>query len=766
MATTLAELEKALKSEFAKQSFTISASLSDAQYSDGFQVVSASPKDGIYADFVLPRLESILTSNSCSIEGLSILEIGPGPESVLTCLPHHLRKAVKKYTAYEPNHVFAEKLKTSLDLSSCRENLFPSLKSAAVVHEFKFHPEVKRTNDVLQSEDTSFDIILFCHSLYGLKPQSEYIKKAISMLSDRSKDSLVVVFHREGVLELGDLVCHQVVNHPLGMVSVTDRDDALDNFAQFIAGCKAPDVNENHDVCTAWRQICREHGLRNQAHPDVIMFSSPDALFTFNRGALALPELLDVVPQAPSDYVVKNREARVYRPAAIVRPTSITHVQECVRWALRHKLSLTVIGGGHSGQCLRPNVVAVNMSAFKEIYIWRDQTSTPNELVVAGAGCTSGDIIGYTLAAGLTVPLGSRPSVGAGLWLQGGLGHLARLYGLSCDSIVGAVVVSVLSGEIWCIGHVPNEFFPDAAVTPKDESSLLWATKGAGTNFGIVTSVVFKPCETPSYLIRNWILPVNDSSELKLRLQDFEDNVVNKLARDCSADAYLFWENDALQLGIAFCEIFKAGRTPLETTRVAQSIISVLGPEYKTQSVDSVGLFDTEMYMSQLHGGHGGGKTSSFKRCVFLQNISDKEVALRFAAAVQSRPFELCYLHLLHGGGATGDIPAEGTAFGCRDWNFACIITGVWPRGKDGGKLARRVMQWVYDVAYDLLPESNGAYGADLGPDPRDAVLAAHAFGPNAAKLSGLKLGMDPGNVLAFACPFHTEGGRIDMGGC
>jgi hypothetical protein len=267
-------------------------------------------------------------------------------------------------------------------------------------------------------------------------------------------------------------------------------------------------------------------------------------------------------------------------------------------------------------------------------------------------------------------------------------------------------------------------------------------------------------------LIRNWILPVNDSSELKLRLQDFEDNVVNKLARDCSADAYLFWENDALQLGIAFCEIFKAGRTPLETTRVAQSIISVLGPEYKTQSVDSVGLFDTEMYMSQLHGGHGGGKTSSFKRCVFLQNISDKEVALRFAAAVQSRPFELCYLHLLHGGGATGDIPAEGTAFGCRDWNFACIITGVWPRGKDGGKLARRVMQWVYDVAYDLLPESNGAYGADLGPDPRDAVLAAHAFGPNAAKLSGLKLGMDPGNVLAFACPFHTEGGRIDMGGC
>jgi hypothetical protein len=84
------------------------------------------------------------------------------------------------------------------------------------------------------------------------------------------------------------------------------------------------------------------------------------------------------------------------------------------------------------------------------------------------------------------------------------------------------------------------------------------------------------------------------------------------------------------------------------------------------------------------------------------------------------------------------------------------VITGVWPRNQDGTILARSVMQWTYDVAQDLLLVGSGAYGADLGPDPRDAVLAAHAFGPNRPKLACLKRDMDSGNVLAHACPISV----------
>jgi hypothetical protein len=57
-----------------------------------------------------------------------------------------------------------------------------------------------------------------------------------------------------------------------------------------------------------------------------------------------------------------------------------------------------------------------------------------------------------------------------------------------------------------------------------------------------------------------------------------------------------------------------------------------------------------------------------------------------------------------------------------------------------------------YDTANhfrDLLPMSSGVYGADLGPDPRDAMLTVKAFGLNRPCLALLKHSLDPGNVLA-----------------
>jgi adenine phosphoribosyltransferase/phosphomevalonate kinase len=81
------------------------------------------------------------------------------------------------------------------------------------------------------------------------------------------------------------------------------------------------------------------------------------------------------------------------------------------------------------------------------------------------------------------------------------------------------------------------------------------------------------------------------------------------------------------------------------------------------------------------------------------------------------------------------------------------VVTGVWPRDKEDPELVQSLKQWVYSVAKTLLPLSCGAYGADLGPDPRDAALAARAFGPNLQRLAQLKNRFDPHNVLAFACP-------------
>lgn len=181
---------------------------------------------------------------------------------------------------------------------------------------------------------------------------------------------------------------------------------------------------------------------------------------------------------------------RPYFPAQIARPTEVRYVQQCVWWALKSGFGLNIIGGGHSGHCLWSHVVSVDMGAFDQVHIVpvTNGGSDPGckALIVPEAGCKTGDIVHKSMTAGVTVRLGARPSVGAALWLQGDIGYQARLHGLACDAILGAVMVSVKSGKIHCIGHVPTQYNPASAFCPKSEADLLWACKEAGTNFGIL----------------------------------------------------------------------------------------------------------------------------------------------------------------------------------------------------------------------------------------------------------------------------------------
>ncbi|KAL4868422.1 hypothetical protein BDV12DRAFT_209237 [Aspergillus spectabilis] len=755
---TLDVLKQALR-EKAKEIASVSPkqALSDAQYSTGFDLLTQGEGWAIYRDFIIPQLADLLSPLFDSRDNVSVLEIAPGPKSVLGYLPHSLRQKITKYAALEPNNLFATRLEESL--LSTEDVFLPCVKSPLNVYRAPFVLD-GNTGHIGIGQDR-FDIILFCHSMYGMKPKTRVIERALEMLVERPEGGMVVVFHRASSLHLGGLVCQQTASFPTGLVSVLNTDETIDGFARFVVGFAMQDVGADKILRAEWRKVCRALGRleATETHPVRLLFSAPDAMAAFTRHAIELPELTSEVPLLEGDKLIKNREACRYRPAAIVRPTEVQHVQKCVRWALKHGTSLTVIGGSHSGHCVVPNIVSIDMSAFDQVHIItaeegkqeQETGSDDGGLVVVEAGCKTRDIIHKTMAACVTVPLGSRPSVGAGLWLQGGIGHLTRLHGLACDSIVGAVIVSVATSQVLCIGRVPTQHCPAGAIRPDNETDLLWAIKGAGTNIGIVISVTFKTHVAPIFLTRNWVLPFNNKHKISPKLSDFDHFVAHRLPRDCSADAYLYWENGQLHLGVSIFECSTSGATV--HTPTARPEFGCLGPENDFKAVDGVGLFEAEMYISGMHGGHGGGKTSSFKRCVFLNRIGEPSIAGILAAAVETSPSKLCYLHLLQGGGAVSDVLPDATAFGCRDWEFACVITGVWPRNQDGTEIAQAAVQWVYNVARDLLPLSSGVYGADLGSDPRDTPLAAKAFGPSLPRLAYLKRSLDPHNVLAYAFP-------------
>ncbi|KAJ4112490.1 hypothetical protein NW768_011656 [Fusarium equiseti] len=601
---TLDAVRLALKRQIPE---TISTKpLSEAEYEEGFELFWQHHGWTNYQDFVIPQLSRLLAPQLRSGNRISVLEVGPGPKTVLGYLPSSMRQSITKYTAFEPNRLFARKLIQRLDPSG--ENApFPSLKTLSV-NERPF------TQDT--TADDKYHVIIFCHSLYGIPAKEHVVRRLVSLLAT-DPNGILIVCNRDEALQVSNLVCHQSSLFPEGVVRIKDRDMTIDKFTSFITGQTVEDQEEKASMSTSLREVCRASARHDNGPPGFLVFSASEIIMTFTQHAVKLNELIDQVPLLTRITKTKSRQVHFVQPAAVVRPTKIKQIQACVTWALKHQTSLTVVGGGHSGHCHWPGTVSVDMSAFDQVHIIQDvgNFNDAEALVVAGAGCKTGDIIQTTMTHDLIVPLGARPSVGAGLWLQGGLGHSMGHRGLASDCIVGAVLVEVQSAQVFCVGYVPKKHQPRGAVRPEKEDDLLWALRGAGTNFGIILSVIFKTYPSWSFSVTNWRIALSGNDR---KLQDVLQ-AAKRLSSASSADAYLYYADDQPMLGVTLIESAPPGtRWDREPFNTPERLLPDLGQPEDTRLVNSVELFDTEMYVSGMHGGHGGGKTSSFKRCVFL----------------------------------------------------------------------------------------------------------------------------------------------------
>lgn len=767
---TLLSLKSALRTEDAGQTDIRFDTLSDAQYEAGFRTLREAAANTSYQQFIYPQLKMVVERLAQSSTSISILEVGPGPESVLGSLPVQLRMKIHGYKSFEPNASYTTTLRQWIKTPlSDGKTPFPMAQDSIDI--LNQHFDCSESNSsCLETKNAKYDLVLFCHSMYGMRPQLRYINSALKLLPDAPQNGVVVVFHRRGGLDLEGLVSQRsaVFNH--AHIVIPDDDMTLDCFASFISGSAPYTMGSECVAIQARRRICRQLGQVDESGAARLQFLTPELMVIFDRKALTATELSTSLPSTANPRKIKNYHAGRYSPALIVTPQSLAEVQKCVRWALTHSHKLTVIGGSHSGHCQWPNVVAINMDAFASTDFVKSNgfpssIQTPSlenleDVMVVGAGCRAGNIVRAAAVHGRIIPLGARPGVGIGLWLQGGIGHLARPYGLTCDAIIGAVFISVADGTISCVGTVPAAHRPPFAKTPELEDEILWGIKGAGTNLGIVTSVVFKTYIAPKYMVRDWLQPTNDVREFNQGLRQFND-VAKKLPDHCSIDAYLYWDAGRLCWGATMfeCSFSSDFRHPEQITQLAENL---LGPSSNARCLNSEEMFDADLYMSGMHGSHIGS-TSSFKRCVFLKNIGMESAQKAIQLILTSQPTGLCYLHLLQGGGAIVKIAETASAVGCRDWDFACVITGVWEKQTNDPSIEAAVERWVYSAVGILTPYASGVYSADLGPDPRDAPLADKAFGANHARLAALKRMADPYDVLAYACPIPAISTRLKI---
>ncbi|MBZ5497896.1 MAG: FAD-binding oxidoreductase [Acidobacteriia bacterium] len=424
-----------------------------------------------------------------------------------------------------------------------------------------------------------------------------------------------------------------------------------------------------------------------------------------------------------------DRARKVYNgmidrhPSLIARCAGVADVMAAVDFARDNQLVVAVRGGGHNvggfGTC--DAGLVIDLSPMKGIRV-----DPKKQRARAEGGCTWGDLDHATHVFGLAAPGGIISTTGiAGLTLGGGIGHLTRKCGLSCDNLVSVDVVTA-DGRFVTAGAGEN---PD----------LFWGLRGGGGNFGIVTSFEFK------------LHPVHTvcAGPVLYRLEQAKDAM--RFYRDYMAGAPEemngFFAFLIVPPGPPFperlhnktlCGIAACYSGPLDRAEKVVAPIRKFGPP----EVDLLGplpfprlqrMFDALVPPGLQH----------YWKADFVHELSEEiiDAHVRFGPRI---PTVSSAMHIYPVSGAAQRIGKEDTAFSYRDANFVHVIAAMYPDPADTPKNRA----WVREYWEALHPHSaGGAYVNFLMADEGQDRIAATYRG-NYSRLAALKKKYDPGNLF------------------
>jgi FAD/FMN-containing dehydrogenase len=186
------------------------------------------------------------------------------------------------------------------------------------------------------------------------------------------------------------------------------------------------------------------------------------------------------------------------RPAAVAFPSDARDVADAVAYAQRHGLRVAPQATAHNQAPLgdMEEVLLVNVSRMQDV-----QVDPGARIVRVGAGVKWDRVAPRLSAHGLAGLHGSSPDVGiAGYSLGGGMGWLARKYGLQTNAVTALEIVTA-DGELIRVDH-------------DHETELFWALRGGGGNFGIVTAIEFGVVEVDELYAGALFFPVERAAEV------------------------------------------------------------------------------------------------------------------------------------------------------------------------------------------------------------------------------------------------------------
>jgi FAD/FMN-containing dehydrogenase len=420
------------------------------------------------------------------------------------------------------------------------------------------------------------------------------------------------------------------------------------------------------------------------------------------------------------------------RPAAIVRATGTADVAAAVTFASSRELPVAVRGGGHSvaGFGTVDGGVVIDLGRMRRI-----EVDVERRVARAEGGCTWRDFNEATHAFGLATTGGVVSSTGiGGLTLGGGMGYLTRTYGLACDNLVGAEVVTA-DGDVLACSETTNE-------------ELFWALRGGGGNFGVVTSLEYRVHPVGEILGGVIVFPL-DADALR-GYSEFVGRAPEQLGALVGLaqappmpflpEAWHF--KPVVALVVCWSGSTEEGE---EVLRPIEDWAPVVGRQVGPMPYPAINtLFDALLPPGLRH----------YWKANFIRETPDEavDVHLQHTARVPTVESGTFIFPL---SGAVRRVAADATAFSHRDAEFSTVITAAWRNPADDAAN----VAWVRGYYEALRPYAEeGAYVNFLGAEDQGLVPASYAG--NFGRLQEVKQRYDPENVFRL-----NQNIRPDTGG-
>jgi FAD/FMN-containing dehydrogenase len=431
-------------------------------------------------------------------------------------------------------------------------------------------------------------------------------------------------------------------------------------------------------------------------------------------GSIVLPGSPDYDEARQVNSAINDRH-----PAMIVRAADAGDVARTVSLARESGLALSIRGGGHSlaGYGTNDGGIVLDLGPMKGLHI-----DPERRLAWAQPGLTARE---YTVAAaahGLATPFGDTGSVGiAGLTLGGGIGWLARKYGLAIDALEAVEIVTADGRQV--------------TASAESHADLFWAVRGGGGNFGVVTRFVYRLDPVGEILggalfmpatreVLASLEPIASSAPEELTTISFVMHlppapfVPAELVGTPSVAIMFVWSDDPVA-GQAALAPFREVATPLIDMAMPMPYPGIY-----------VLLEQAERQALTVH------------RSRFLSTLDDDAVdSILAAMAAPSSPAAMVQLRVL--GGAMARVAADATAFAHRGAPvMATIITPFEDAATEPEHRA-----WTESLHEALAANEAGVYSNFLEAEGEERVRAAYPGGIY-ERLADVKRRYDPSNLF------------------